>query len=173
MKLTVFGATDSTGQQLVEQALAAGHAVIAFVREPSKLPIRYERLTIVQGELTDPTAIERAVTGADAVISALGPRRDVKHQPISRGTQNILVAMKKRGVRRFILSSTPSARDPNDAPDFKFKFAVWLIRVLARAPTKTSSRRRKSCVRRIAIGRSCGCPCSTMPRRRDISKWAM
>ena len=131
MKLTVFGATGSTGKQLVEQALAAGHEVVAFVRDPSKLPIRHERLTIVQGELTDSAAVERAVTGADAVISSLGPRRDAKGNPITCGTQNILAAMKKRGVRRFVLSSTPSARDPDDAPDLKFKFAVRLIRMLA------------------------------------------
>jgi hypothetical protein len=131
MKLTIFGASGGTGKQLVEQALAAGHEVVAFVREPSKLPISHERLTIVQGELTDSTAVERAVTCAEAVMSALGPRLDARGNPIMCGTQNILAAMKKRGVRRFVLSSTPSARDSNDAPDLKFKFAVRLIRVLA------------------------------------------
>ena len=34
MKLTVFGATGSTGVQVVEQALAAGHEIRAVVRDP-------------------------------------------------------------------------------------------------------------------------------------------
>ncbi len=71
MKLAIFGATGGAGKQLVEQALAAGNQVVAFVRNPSKLDTRHERLTIMQGELADQAAIERAVSGADAVISRL------------------------------------------------------------------------------------------------------
>jgi len=133
MKLAIFGATGGTGRELVEQALAAGSQVVAFVRNPSKLNIRHERLTIVQGELTDQTAIERAVSGADAVVSLLGPRGDSRGKPITRGTQNILEAMKKQGVRRLIISSTPSASDPNDLPDLKFKVLVTLVKLTMRA----------------------------------------
>ncbi len=87
---------------------------------------------IIQGELADQAAIEHAVLGADAVISALGPRRGVKDKSITRGTENILAAMNKHGVRRVVVTSTPSARDPNDVPDFKFKFAVRMIQWMAR-----------------------------------------
>ena len=37
MKLTIFGATGGTGQQLIEQALTAGHRVVALIRNPAKL----------------------------------------------------------------------------------------------------------------------------------------
>ncbi|MFB0563359.1 MAG: NAD(P)-dependent oxidoreductase [Candidatus Lokiarchaeia archaeon] len=133
MKLTIFGATGGTGKQLIEQALEAGNHVVAYARNPSKLNTQHEHLTIVQGELTEQATIERAVSGADAVISVLGPRGDSKGKPITQGTQNILAAMKKHGVRRLIISSTPSASDPNDSPDFKFKFLVNLIKLLRRA----------------------------------------
>jgi len=133
MKITIFGATGGTGKQLVEQALEAGNEVTAFVRNPSKLNTKHERLTIVQGELTDQAMIERAVNGADAVISVLGPRGDSKNKPITRGTQNILAAMKKQGVRRLIISSTPSVKDPNDLPDFKFKALVTLVKLTMHA----------------------------------------
>jgi uncharacterized protein YbjT (DUF2867 family) len=36
MKLTVFGATGGTGSQVVSQGLAAGHEIIAVVRDPSR-----------------------------------------------------------------------------------------------------------------------------------------
>lgn len=38
MHLTIFGATGATGQRLIEQALAAGHQVTAYARDPDKLP---------------------------------------------------------------------------------------------------------------------------------------
>ena len=133
MKLAIFGATGGTGRLLVEQALAAGHEVIAFARTPSKLTEQHERLVIIQGDLTDAAAIERALCRMEAVISALGPRGNDASRPITRGTLNILAAMKKHGVRRLVLSSTPSARDPNDVPDLRFKLAVGLVRLVLRS----------------------------------------
>jgi len=41
--------------------------------------------------------------------------------------------MKKQGVRRLIISSTPSASDPNDLPDLKFKVLVTLVKLTMRA----------------------------------------
>jgi len=133
MKLAIFGATGGTGKLLVEQALAAGHEIIVLVRDPAKLTARHERLTITSGDVTDPGAVERVVVGVEAVISVLGSRPNTKGKPITRGTQNILDAMKKHGVRRIVLSSTPSAADPNDLPDFRFRLAVGLVRLIARS----------------------------------------
>jgi len=133
MKIAIFGATGETGRQLVEQALAAGYQVVAYVRNPSKLNTKHENLTIVQGELADQAIIERAVSAADAVISVLGPRGGSKDKPITRGMQNIIEAMKKQGVRRLIISSTLSAKDPNDLPDFKAKALVNLVKLTMHA----------------------------------------
>ena len=124
MRLTVFGATGEAGQQIIAQALAAGDRVVAYARNPAKLRVAHERLTVAQGELTDEAGIEQAVSGADAVISVLGPRGDSRDKPITRGTQNILAAMKKLGVRRLIINSTVSAPDPNDSFDLRFKALV-------------------------------------------------
>jgi putative NADH-flavin reductase len=75
MKLTIFGATGATGTTLVSQALAAGHEVTAVVRDPARLAVADSpRLRIVTADVMDPDAIGPAVTGADAVLSAVGPR---------------------------------------------------------------------------------------------------
>lgn len=37
MNIVVLGASGGTGRLIVEQALAAGHEVVAFVRTPAKL----------------------------------------------------------------------------------------------------------------------------------------
>lgn len=130
MKLTIFGATGATGKQLIERALAAGNDVVAFARDPSKIGPGHERLTIIQGELSDTAAIERAVRGTDAVISVLGPRprEDIKSKPLARGMINIIAAMRKNNVRRLIISSTPSAADPNDLPDFRIKILITIVK---------------------------------------------
>jgi putative NADH-flavin reductase len=129
MRITVFGTTGGTGRRLVEQAIAEGNEVVAYVRNPSKLDMENEHLTVVQGELTDEELIEKAVKGVDAVISLLGPRGGSKSKPLTHGIQNIIAAMKKQGVRRLVITSTLSAKDPNDLPDFKTKSLVNLVKV--------------------------------------------
>jgi putative NADH-flavin reductase len=132
MKITIFGATGETGKQLVEQALGAGDQVVAYVRDPSKLTQKNECLTVIHGELKDWEEIERAVSGADAVISVLGPRGRSKGKPITIGTQNIIAAMRKQGVRRLIISSTASVEDPNDKPELRFRIMVGIVKLLIR-----------------------------------------
>jgi putative NADH-flavin reductase len=133
MKITIFGATGGTGKQLVEQALGAGDQVVAYVRDPSKLEQKHERLTVIRGELKDREGIERAVNGADAVISVLGPRGRSKGKPITIGTQNIIAAMKKEGVRRLIISSTASAKDPKDKPELRFRLMIGIVKLFIHA----------------------------------------
>jgi len=74
MKLVIFGATGATGRQLVEQALQQGHDVTAFVRNPAKVTTQHERLKIVKGNIMDCHSVGAAVSGQDAVFSALGVR---------------------------------------------------------------------------------------------------
>ena len=132
-RIAVFGATGGTGKQLVEQALASGDEVVAYVRNPSKLGITHEHLSIIQGELSNVAMIERAVSGADAVISVLGPRGDSKNKPLTQGMQNIIAAMKKQGVHRLIIASTLSAKDSNDKPEFRARVLVGLVKLSMKA----------------------------------------
>lgn len=57
----------------MQQALGAGHDVMAYARNTAKLTIDKPRLAVVPGELTDTTTLSDAVAGADAVLSVLGP----------------------------------------------------------------------------------------------------
>jgi len=116
MNLTVFGATGGVGRHVVPQALDRGDDVTAYVRNPAKLDISHPDLTVIAGELTDRDAVRRAVTGADAVISALGPSLDRKATgtPLVDGTRTIVEAMQAEGVERYIGMATPSLRDPRD-----------------------------------------------------------
>jgi putative NADH-flavin reductase len=116
MKLTVFGATGGVGREVVAQALDRGNHVTAYVRNPAKLDLTHPNLTVITGELTDREAVQRAVHGADAVISALGPSLDRKatRMPLVAGMRTIVHAMRAEGVERYIGIATPSVRDPRD-----------------------------------------------------------
>ena len=72
MKIAVFGATRGTGRAVVEQALARGHEVTAFARNPAAVAASHARLRVVQGDAFDAAAVARAVQGQDAVVSSLG-----------------------------------------------------------------------------------------------------
>ncbi len=102
MKIIVFGASGRTGQELVNQALAAGHHVTAFLREPKSLSLQHANLTKVEGNLRNPTAVETAVAGHDAVLSALGTADFSKQQILEPFTYNLIAAMRKAGIKRFV-----------------------------------------------------------------------
>jgi nucleoside-diphosphate-sugar epimerase len=137
MRITVFGATGRTGRPVVEQALAAGHEVVAFARTPTKLNIHHERLRIIRGDATDPAAVERAIAGADAVISAMktsASRKVARTKPLTRGMQNILAAMDRQGVRRLVTSAGGCAvSDPKDMPDLRLKLTAVVGRLIVPA----------------------------------------
>ncbi|WP_037606800.1 NAD(P)-dependent oxidoreductase [Streptacidiphilus rugosus] len=110
MQLTVLGATGPTGQQVVKQALAAGHRITALVRDPARLPQREdERVTVVVGDATSRADVEKATRGSDALISALGPGKDFKSTLASQSAGPVLEAAAAAGVQRLIWLSALGA----------------------------------------------------------------
>ena len=100
MKIVVFGASGGTGIEIVKQALAAGHEVTAFVRNPAKVEFQHPNLKLFQGDVVDSAAVAKAITGQDAVISALGPTRPPVPGMMETAAKNILAAnrwLKGRG----------------------------------------------------------------------------
>lgn len=107
MNLLIIGATGGTGRALVEQALAQGHTVTALVRNPAKMQMTHEHFTVVKGDVLNYGSVDRAVQGKDAVISALGHKQwFIKTTILSRGTKNIIAAMRKHGVKRLICETS-------------------------------------------------------------------
>ncbi|MGY0024552.1 NAD(P)-dependent oxidoreductase [Streptomyces sp. cg35] len=117
MKLTVFGATGGIGQEIVKQSLAAGHEVTAVVRDPARFAVTGERLEVFRGDLTDPGSLRAAVTGRDAVLSGLGPRKRSDAGIATELTRSVLKAMEAEGVRRLVVvSAGPVGPEPADSP---------------------------------------------------------
>jgi putative NADH-flavin reductase len=125
MRIVVFGANGPTGRQLIVQALAARHEVVAVTRHPDQIPPR-DRLAVVGADVTNPAAVEAAVTGGDVVLSALGVPYGRKPVSVySAGTANIIAAMEKHGVRRLIVTGTAAV-----GPGYQSSDSVVFTRVM-------------------------------------------
>jgi len=129
MKLAIFGSTGKTGLELIKQALEQGHAVTAFVRDPARLAIEDEQLTLVTGDVFDAISVDQAVQGQDAVICALGAGSELKKTTIrTTGTTNIISSMQKNDVKRLMVVTAMGVGDSwNTLSLFnKFFFATLL-----------------------------------------------
>jgi putative NADH-flavin reductase len=130
-RLLVLGATGGTGQQIVAQALDHGHEVSVFIRDPTKLPIRHERLHVTVGDMAEGTGpLEQTMKGEDAVISALGRGRVLKSAHlIQRSVPRLLAAMESAGVSRLIFTSAIGVGHAfSEAP----RFSKFVIRAILR-----------------------------------------
>jgi putative NADH-flavin reductase len=116
MKITVFGATGRTGREVVSQALAANHDVTVLVRNPGKLGNLADRLTVVPGDTGDANTVDRAVAGAEAVLSVLGHAQGSADDVLSTAAANMVAAMRRHGIARLIVLGNTAVRDPHDQP---------------------------------------------------------
>jgi putative NADH-flavin reductase len=121
--ILIFGASGKTGHELVSQALALGHIVTAFVRTPSKFKLRNENLKVIQGNVANYKLVEEAVTGKNAVLSALGASSPFKFdQSVVDGVNNIIKAMEAKNVSRFIYMSFVGVKASRNTAGFVIKY---------------------------------------------------
>ena len=130
MRIVIFGAAGATGRIVVEQALEQGHEVTAFDRHIAPLTIQHPKLTLVQGDIFNPSQVEAAIAGQDAVISVLGVRPGVTIPVCSEGTEHIIKAMQKLGVKRFICQSAFVVA----ALDGEWREIPWMVPILLLLP---------------------------------------
>ncbi len=132
MKLVVFGATGRTGVPLVQQALDAGHQVVGFVRNPAKMPLTHERLTLVQGDVTNAEDVQRAITpDVDAVLSTLAPTKGAAPDMLPRAAEHIIAAMQQAGVMRLVYMTGAGVDAPQDQPKLFNHFIKFALKTMA------------------------------------------
>ena len=134
MNVTIFGATGGVGRETVRQAVGDGHSVTAVVRDSSELGLTDRGLDIVR--VSSPLradALGRAVTGADAVLSAIGPRGRTDGPVASTATHAILAAMHAADVDRFVaVSAAPVGPAPVDEGFLNRRLLLPLVGTLLR-----------------------------------------
>src|SRR3569832_2301062 len=109
VRVTVIGASGGIGRELVRQAVAADHEVTAVirdsvhgdaaVREWDRVPVGGPgRLRVAVIDSLSPGPLVGAVSGRDAVRSALGPRGRSAEPVNSRGVRAAVMAMQEAAV---------------------------------------------------------------------------
>ncbi|OLF16502.1 NAD(P)-dependent oxidoreductase [Actinophytocola xanthii] len=122
-RVAVLGATGATGRQVVSEALRRGHNVVALVRRPGTFAPRERLNEVTWTEVTDVSALTRAVTGTDVVISALGGADRGPTTVCTDGIRSAVTAMTAAGVSRLIAVSAHGVLETRDRS--LYSLAVW------------------------------------------------
>lgn len=107
MKIAVTGASGHIGINLCQELIQHGHSVKALIHKNDR-GIRELPLECVPGDLMEDSSLSRLVRGVEvvfhlaAVISIQVRNKKELFEKNVRGTENILHAARKEGVRRFI-----------------------------------------------------------------------
>ena len=122
----VVGATGQLGTRVVQQLVAAGRPVRAFVRPGSQ----HEHLGLsgvqrVHGDLRDAASLDAACSGAGAVIAtanAVAPLQGSTFAAVEdKGYADLIQACRRQGCGRFVLVSVPGTRHDAAVPLFRYK----------------------------------------------------
>lgn len=119
-RVVVTGAAGMLGSYLVRRLLSDGHAVTGVDLRASAVP-PHPRLTHHEGDVRDPSALARAVAGADAVVHCAAALPSYPAQLIRSvivdGTSAVLAAAHRAGVPRVVhISSTAVYGLPSVVP---------------------------------------------------------
>ena len=125
-EVLVVGGTGSLGRKVVNALLARDKSVRALVRPTSDASgLEALGVRIVRGDMLDPTSLDRALDGADAVVTtaagytghSAGDTADID----TIGNANLVDAAQRAGVRRFVLTSILTCDQTPNVPHFWHK----------------------------------------------------
>lgn len=140
--IAVFGASGLTASECVYQAIKDGDNVVGFTRNPSNLvvpkgsggadaekPFSDPNLTMIAGDVCNPADVAKVFENdIDGVVIALGGKTsDVGVTMLTDGTNNIMAAMKEKGVKRVAVITSIGAGDSKNQAPFAFKVLMMTV----------------------------------------------
>ena len=122
----VTGATGRQGGAVIRRMLPKGWKLRALTRHPGNAAaqdLARQGIEVVQGDLEDPTSLERALRGAYGVYSvqdfwAVGAKREVQQG------KNLADAAKKASVAHFVYSSVGGAERNSGIDHWQSKWEI-------------------------------------------------
>jgi len=104
MKVALIGASGFVGTAVLNELLQRNHQVAAIVRHPEKVK-KADNLNVVSADVLDEEALQAALRGQDAVISAYnaGWANPNIYDDFMAGAKAIQESVKKAGVKRLIV----------------------------------------------------------------------
>lgn len=122
--LAVLGGTGRTGRLLIDQALVRGYPLRVLARDPARLHRRDDALFALRGDARSREDVARLLSGADVVLSTLGPVRGESSGVMETAARTLVDVMTELGLTRRITLTGAGVRQPGDRP----KLADRLIR---------------------------------------------
>lgn len=112
--ILILGATGHLGRVLLKEALKKDYLVTVLVRSPDKITVESSQLTILKGDVTKSTDIEKALQGVTAVFSVLGHGFRTE-TPVQEQTMKTLIPlMEKSHIKRLITITGSALLEPDD-----------------------------------------------------------
>lgn len=104
-KVTLIGASGFVGTALLNELAARGHKVTAVVRNPEKVNMKNDNVTVVKADATDPDTLARLAKDMDAVISAYNPgwANPRQYEETLENYPKIVEGAKRSGVSRLLI----------------------------------------------------------------------
>ena len=128
--ILVTGGSGFVGGHVVHELRARDLRVRCLARDPRKgAKLAALGCELVQGDVTDPPGLRRAVEGADVVVHLVairkGSERDFQRIMVD-GTRNLLAAAKDAGVGRFVhMSALGTSEETKDlVPYYRAKWEM-------------------------------------------------
>lgn len=124
MNIAIFGATGIVGSAIMKEALAQGYEVTVLTRDVKRVTETSDKLTVIEGSVTDKATVRKVLEGQDAVIQSLGIGGKGNGKPttfVSETNNLIMDEMKRMNIRRFIAISVIGAGN-------SLYFLPWIYR---------------------------------------------
>lgn len=141
MYILITGATGKVGSRLAKRLAARGDRVRALVRDRQRATgLLGDPIELVEGDLLEPSTLDDAVRGVDAVVHCAaffrGATAEQAHAVNDLGTQHLARAARAAGVKRFVFTSTglvygPSGGRPVRESDACAPIAAYPVSKLA------------------------------------------
>lgn len=142
LKIALIGATGKAGTYILKALLAQNFQVKALVRNPEKIRFNHSALTVTTGNVGDGEVVKDLINGCDVVISALGLGNPASEKTIfTQSTVNIINAMERLGLKRYIALTGLNVNTPLDNKDEKTRLATqWMY---DHFPVSTANRQKE------------------------------
>jgi len=122
----VAGGTGRLGKILVQSFTEKGNAVRVFSRHCDRVESSVGLIESIVGDVRDPRVVEKAVSGADVVVSAVqgfSGKGGTNPESVDwQGNRNLIKAARLNGVKHFVLLSVVGASPNHPIELFRMKY---------------------------------------------------
>lgn len=113
----ILGITGTFGGHVAAALQARGYSLRTLMRDPASLPARFQGVEVVQGDVSDPQALQQAAVGMDVMVYGVNPpgyRWKGRALPWLEGA----ISVAESRQMGFLFPGNVYLFDPADGPDF-------------------------------------------------------